>query len=126
MYLILTEIVFKSEFDKDPALTSSLRWMMVDEKNGLMKATRSFWRKYGVMGPDEVYDVNAPLTLFTFVFCQTLFAMLVSWPVVFWWSSWWASMLFQGFVLVHATFSGANFYIEVHSVSYMQRLQKAE
>ena len=55
-----------------------------------------------------------------------LFAIVMSWPFFIWWSYWWASLFFQFFVLLMATFSGANFYIEVHSVSYMQRLQKAE
>jgi hypothetical protein len=124
LYLFITEVTLAKHLDRNPLLSTSLRWLTRDSKNGLHKIVLKLCRQIAVMGKDEVFDPNSVKTKVIFCTAQliyTVFTFVVT-PFVF--ASYILHLLWSlaigGVVLIN----GAEFYMEVFSRRYISSVEK--
>jgi len=111
-YLVKVELLDRAEFERDPELSSSLRWF-ANKPGVLGLAVLRGLRAVGVMGPTEHYQAGSLKTLAVFVVTQLVYTVLTMLPTPWLWSSFGANVALLAAMLVVCAFNGATYYAQV-------------
>jgi len=118
MYIFLTGVVFADGLSKDPEKITSVRYLVRDTKNPLVKAILKQLRRWGVVKPDERLDPDSALAHVVFVVSQLVYTLLTSFHVRWLYQHYVASSIYIVTVFTVGVWNGASYYIEIFSKRY--------
>lgn len=94
LYLLKTEVLDREEFELNPQLITSLRWLSSDTKNAFARAMLRTLRRWRIFGENEEYDAQSIKTKLVFVATQLALTIVCFAPTAVLYSSASASLLY--------------------------------
>ena len=120
-YWTITELLLRKKLAEDKELITSLRWLVVDKKNGFRNMSLALLVKLGVSEPGEELIADTVKAKVVFAVLQLVYTLLTLLPTYFLYSSYRLSCVYLVFIFGWGTWNGASYYIEVFAERY--RLQ---
>jgi hypothetical protein len=124
LYLLITEVSLAKHLDRNPLLSTSLRWLTRDSKNGLHKMVLKICRQAGVMTPAEVFNPETIKTKVIFCSAQLVYTVVTFVVTPFVFVSYYAHLLFTLGIGGIGVLNGAEYYMEVFSKRYISSVEK--
>ena len=120
-YWTITELLLRKKLSEDPELITSLRWLVMDKKNGFRNLCLSLLVKLGVSEPGEELVADTTKAKVVFAIVQLVYTFITVLPTYFLYSSYRLSCIYLVLIFGWGTWNGASYYIEVFAERY--RLQ---
>jgi len=117
-YWSVTEIILRKKLSEDKDLVTSLRWLVMDKKNGFRNLSLSLLVKLGVSQPGEELVADTLKAKVVFAVLQLLYTVITVLPTYFLYSSYRLSCAYLVLIFGWGTWNGASYYIEVFAERY--------
>jgi len=125
-YWTITEGVLRRQLANDPDLTTSIRYLAGDKKNGFRNLCLSLLCSLGLTHPGEDLDPEAFKTKITFAATQLVYTLITVIPTPFLYSSYRFSCIYLVLLYGFGTWNGASYYIEVFAERYRLQFARME
>jgi len=117
-YLFITEYLIADVLAADKELTTSLRHLAKDKKNGMNLLVTSLLRKSGILTKGEEFDPETWKTKIVFIVAQMVFTLLTLIPCHFLYTNYSLSFAYICAIYGWCIWRGGSYYIEVFSERY--------
>eukprot|EP00938_MAST-03A_sp_MAST-3A-sp1_P006418 g6418.t1 len=114
-YLFVTELVCRKHIEQNPDVSTSMRWLSADRKNGFNKFCKM-----------EEFDGDTTKTKIVFVTVQFLYTILTYIPVKFCYENFYFHASFLLVTMLKSIWNGASYYIEVFAVRYVRKFKRSK
>lgn len=119
LYWIKTEIVDRDMLDGDPAMLTSLRWIVSNKKGCMHRVASRLAKATGALREGDAVNSKSLRIKLIFVTCQLLYTVVcMALPVLVLRRSFACHLVFFVLMMSAAVWNGATFYFSVFCVSY--------
>jgi len=125
-FVFCLEVIWAEKLKADPHLTTSIRHLANDKKNGMHQLTKRVMRRLGVMAPGEDFNSEEWKSKLIFFTTQGLYSILVSLPTMWLYSSYSLSVTYIIIIYLWCIWRGGTYYIEIFSERYKMKFIPVE
>jgi len=117
-YLFITEYILADMLAADQEITTSLRHLAQDKKNGMYILVTSICKKTGFFAAEEVFDSESWKTKIVFLLAQLIYTLVTLVPCYFLYTNYNLSFVYICTLYGWCIWRGGSYYIEVFSERY--------
>jgi len=117
-YICMTEYILADALAADKDLTTSLRHLAKDKRNGMNAFVTSFSKKYGILAKGEEFDTETWKAKNMFIAVQLLYFVVTLIPCYFLYTNYILSFAYISTIYGWCIWRGGSYYIEVFSERY--------